>query len=152
MGAALLQHPDQLMRLRREPDLIPSAIEETLRWETPAQGTFRTALKDITIGDTTISEGARVQLAWGSANRDEDEFPDGERFLIDRKRTTNLAFGVGAHFCLRAFLARAEARVLFDKLLARTRAIEPRSGAQLATERMPVVRKYTSVPISTRRA
>lgn len=152
MGAALLQHPDQLERLRREPDLIPGAVEESLRWETPAQGTFRTALREVTIGGTVIPENARVQLAWGSANRDEERFPDGERFLVDRKRGTNLAFGVGFHFCLGAFLARAEARVLFEQLLARTRVIDPAGEPRLATDRMPVVRKYTRVPISTRGA
>ena len=118
-GAVLLaEHPEQRARLVRDPSLLPNAIEEMLRCEAPAQALPRRVLRDVSWHGTTIPAGAQVRLVWGAANRDEREFDDPDRFDIDRA-PRHLAFGVGTHFCLGARLARLEARVAFEELLAR---------------------------------
>ena len=119
-GAVLLeQHPDQLALLAREPDRIPNAVEEMLRFEPPAQALPRRARRDFELHGQTIPEDARVLLVWAAANLDEREFEDPERFDVERKIKRHLALGHGTHFCLGASLARLEARVAFEELLAR---------------------------------
>ena len=118
-GAELLaRHPDQRSELVADPSLIPNAVEEMLRIESPTQALPRTATRDIEFGGTTIPQGSRVMLAWGAANLDEREFPDPDCFDIHRKISRHLGFGHGAHFCLGASLARLEARLAFEELLA----------------------------------
>jgi cytochrome P450 len=118
-GAVLLaEHPEQREALRRDPYRIPNAIEEMLRCEAPAQALPRRVLRDITFHGRTLPAGVQVRLVWGAANRDDREFADPDRFDIDRA-PRHLAFGVGTHFCLGARLARLEARVAFEELLAR---------------------------------
>ena len=118
-GAVLLaEHPEQRARLTRDPRGIPDALEEMLRYESPAQALPRRVLNDVTLHDTTIPAGAQVRLVWGAANRDEREFEEPERFDITRA-PRHLGFGHGTHFCLGARLARLEARVAFEELLAR---------------------------------
>ena len=119
-GAVLLeQHPDQLALLAREPDRIPNAVDEMLRFEPPAQALPRRARRDFELHGQTIPEDARVLLVWAAANLDEREFEDPERFDVERKIKRHLALGHGTHFCLGASLARLEARVAFEELLAR---------------------------------
>lgn len=119
-GSVLLaQHPEQLSLLAREPDRIPNAVEEMLRYEPPAQALPRRARHEIRMHDQIIPEDARVLLVWAAANLDEREFEDPERFDIERKVKRHLALGHGTHFCLGASLARLEARVAFEELLAR---------------------------------
>jgi cytochrome P450 len=101
-----------------DPNGIPSAIEEMLRCESPAQALPRRVLRDVHYHDRTIPAGAQVRLVWGAANRDEREFEDADRFDITRA-PRHLGFGHGTHFCLGARLARLEARVAFEELLAR---------------------------------
>lgn len=118
--AALLGHPDQYARLRAEPSLLPSAIEEMLRYESPVQrGTFRHATEPLEIRGRTIGRGEMVAALIGAANRDPDVFPDPDRFDIARSPNRHLAFGVGMHACLGAMLARAEARIGFGRLFDR---------------------------------
>jgi cytochrome P450 len=118
-GAVLLaQHCEQRARLVADPSLLPGAIEEMLRFESPAQALPRVLRRDVTLHGTTIPAGARVRLVWGAANRDEREFPEADRFDVARA-PRHLAFGHGVHFCLGAHLARLEARVAFEELLAR---------------------------------
>ena len=119
-GAVLLaQHPEQLALLAREPARIPNAVEEMLRYEPPAQALPRRARREIQMYDQVIPEDARVLLVWAAANLDEREFEDPERFDIERRAKRHLALGHGTHFCLGASLARLEARVAFEELLAR---------------------------------
>jgi len=101
------------------PALLTSAIEEMLRYESPAQALPRVTRTDIRLHDTTIEAGARVMLVWGAANHDEREFAAAERFDIHRRIERHLAFGHGIHYCLGAALARLEARAAFSTLLER---------------------------------
>lgn len=119
-GAVLFaQHPDQKALLAREPGRIPNAVEEVLRYEPPAQALPRQTRKPLALHGRTIPVDERVLLVWAAANLDEREFEDPERFDVTRKITRHLAFGHGVHFCLGASLARMEARIAFEELLAR---------------------------------
>ena len=117
---ALLQHPDQRARFVSEPGLTNSAIEELLRYTSPAEmATPRIAREDVTFGFVTIPRGAWVIAAIGSANRDESVFSDPETLDLARDPNPHLAFGQGRHFCLGASLARLEAQVALTTLFAR---------------------------------
>jgi cytochrome P450 len=111
----LAEHPDQRERLVEDPSLWPNAVEEMNRVESPTQVLPRTATRDIEFHGTTIPEGSRVMLIWGSANHDDRLFDDPERFDITRQITKHLAFGHGIHYCLGANLARIEARLAFEE-------------------------------------
>ena len=114
---ALLRHPDQLARLRDEPSLARSAVEEVLRYDSPVQLTARTALVDQTIGDKTIRAGEQAITLIGAANRDPEVFENPDTVDIGRDPNHHLAFGGGAHFCLGAALARAEAQIALPELV-----------------------------------
>jgi cytochrome P450 len=115
---ALLQHPDQLALIKSRPDLLPLAVEEMLRFESPVQrATFRVTTKSFEIGHTTIEQGQQVSAVIGAANRDPDQFPQPDTFDMMRQPNRHLAFGLGMHFCLGAPLARTEARIGFARLL-----------------------------------
>lgn len=117
---ALFEHPDQRARLAEQPDLLPSAIEEMLRWVTPVMHFRRTALADREIAGQRIAAGDKVVMWYTSANRDEAQFPDADTFDIDRTPNDHVSFGAGGpHFCLGASLARLEARILFEEMLVR---------------------------------
>src|SRR5215813_1835495 len=103
---ALLRHPDQLERLRRDPGLITSAVEELLRYDGPVQRTARVPSEDIAIGDRVIPKGELVMPFIGAADRDPAQFPDPDRLDIGRADNRHIAFGWGIHFCLGAPLAR----------------------------------------------
>ena len=123
--AALLQHPDQMARLRSDPSLLPSAIEEMLRWSTPVRNMNRTATTDVNVNGMRIREGDRVLLLYPSANRDERVFADPHRFDVGRTPNEHVAFGAyGRHHCLGAPLARLELRIMFEELLRRLDHIE----------------------------
>ncbi len=122
---ALLQHPDQLELLRQDPSLVPIAVEEILRYVSPVMYMRRTATKDAEIRGMTIKAGQRVTMWYVSANRDEEVFPDPDRFDVTRQPNDHVAFGAGGpHFCLGANLARLEIRVLLEELLARPYEVE----------------------------
>jgi len=119
-GAVLLaEHPDQRRLLAQDPSLLPDAIEEMLRYESPAQALPRRLTRDVALHGQTLPEGSQLFLLWGSANRDEREFEHAERFDVRRRMKRHLAFGQGLHFCLGKSLARLEAQVAFEELLAR---------------------------------
>jgi cytochrome P450 len=111
------EHPDQLARLRAAPQLLPSAIEEVLRYRSPVQATFRVAARDVELHGQTIPARSLVLAMIGSANRDPRHFADAERFDVAREPNLHLAFGHGIHFCVGAPLARLEARVALPMLL-----------------------------------
>ncbi len=115
----LLEHPEEKARLLRDPSLVPSAVEEMLRWISPVMHFRRTATRDVELRGQTIKEGDKVVLYYISANRDEEVFPDAHRFDVGRTPNDHLAFGAGEHFCLGASLARIEIRVMFEELLRR---------------------------------
>lgn len=119
-AAVLFQrHRDQRDALVADPTRIPAAVEEVLRYWAPSQYQGRAATRDVTIHDRTIPVGARVILVTGSANRDEREYDDPDRFDIARDQHLSLGFGYGVHFCLGAALARLESRVALEELLRR---------------------------------
>ncbi len=120
----LIEHPDQWEALAADPELVPSAIEEVLRWTSTATHIVRTATVPVTIRDRQIAAGERVTLWNPSANRDEDVFTEPDRFDIRRKPNRHLALGAGEHFCLGSTLARAELRLLYTELLRQAQTVE----------------------------
>ena len=135
----LLEHPDQLARLRAEPRLLPSALEEVLRYRTPVQMVFRATKGDVALHGQVIPAGKLVLVMIGSANRDATKFQDADRFDITRDPNPHIAFGHGIHFCLGAALSRLEARVALTDLL------EQLKGVQLASSEPWVPRKALNV-------
>lgn len=121
---ALLEHPDQLAKLRADPSLLPGAVEEMIRWVTPVKEFMRTASRDYEIGGVTVKEGQQVLLMYPSGNRDDAEFDRPHEFDVTRKPNRHVAFGAGVHFCLGAALARMETQAIFAELLPRLEHIE----------------------------
>ncbi|WP_186245663.1 cytochrome P450 [Mycobacterium simulans] len=122
---ALIEHPDQCRLLVDNPALIPGAVEEMLRWNSPVVHMARTATADVEIRGQLIRQGDVVVMLYGSANRDEDIFgDDSEQFKVTRHPNPHIAFGCGEHSCLGAQLARLEACLLFDELLRRFPRLE----------------------------
>ena len=130
----LARHPDERRKLVDDPSLIPPAVEELLRFESPIQWFARTTTRAVALHDHVIPEGARVLLMWGSANRDERRWEDADHLDVTRSPRRHLAFGDGIHHCLGAPLARLEAKIALEELLARAPEYEV-SG--------PVVPLYT---------
>jgi cytochrome P450/ferredoxin-NADP reductase len=118
--AYLAGNPEDQRRLRAEPALIPAAIEEILRMWSPTRLMARTATRDVTLYDRTISTGDKVALMFSAANRDPEVFDDADNCIIDRKPNRHVAFGAGIHTCLGAALARAELRIALEVLFATT--------------------------------
>jgi cytochrome P450 len=122
---ALLEHPDQLERLRREPELMTTAVEEILRWATPVLHFRRTAMRDVEIRGKKVAAGDKVTTWFVSGNRDEDVFPDGDNFDVARSPNPHMTFGPGGvHHCLGAHLARLETKIAFEELLKRPVELE----------------------------
>lgn len=120
----LAEDADLQNRLRREPELIPNFIEEALRFESPIRGDFRLARADTTIGGVDIPAGATVMVHYGAANRDPRQFENPDTFDVNRPNSRrHIAFGRGIHSCLGEPLARTEARILLQRLLASSREI-----------------------------
>lgn len=117
--SALSESPELWTRLQQDRTLLPTAVEEMLRWASSTPYNRRTATTDVDIDGHHIAAGDKVTLWWASANRDERVFTDPHRFDIDRNPNPHLAFGRGVHFCLGASLARMEMRILFEALLDR---------------------------------
>ncbi len=118
------EHPEQWEILRADPSLVPHAINEILRMESPIQWFCRYATEDHSLDGTVVPAGSRVMLLWGSANRDERKYPDPERFDVTRKPSDHVAFGYGEHLCIGMPLARLEIRALLEALLPRVERFE----------------------------
>jgi beta-dihydromenaquinone-9 omega-hydroxylase len=124
MALAFAEHPEQYARVREEPDLVPSAVEEALRHGSPIQGLYRTATADHPVGDAYVPAGGRVLLLYAAANRDPRHYTDPDTFDVTRNPTDHVGFGFGIHFCLGAHLARLEGQVVLHELIRRVRTIE----------------------------
>ncbi|MFP5370861.1 MAG: cytochrome P450, partial [Actinomycetes bacterium] len=122
---ALLRHPGQLRRLREDRSLLPVAIEELMRFDSPLQLFERTATEDVAIGGITVRAGEKIAALLGSANRDPAAFGDPDTLDVGRAGNPHIAFGAGVHFCIGAPLARVELQAAFGSLLDRTSSIEP---------------------------
>jgi cytochrome P450 len=150
IGNAMLlfaRYPDIWRRLRNDPDGLDLAIEEVLRYLSPVQSMFRVAKQEVTLAGETIPSGAPL-VAWiGSANRDGDQFPEPDKFDIQRNPNRHLAFGHGIHYCLGAPLARMEAEIALKTMLERFRSIKTVPGVEL--ERIPSLLVYgvKSLPV-----
>lgn len=116
---ALIENPDQMRALRDDLDLLPTAVEEIVRWTSPSPSKRRTATRDVVLGGCEVEAGQKVQIWEGSANRDGSVFADADSFDVGRKPNPHLGFGQGVHYCLGANMARLELRVLFEELLGR---------------------------------
>jgi cytochrome P450 len=121
---ALIENPGELTRLQNNMDLLPTAVEEMIRWTTPVKEFMRTAAEDTTVRGVPIAKGESVYLTYVSGNRDEDVFNEPFRFDVGRDPNKHLAFGYGVHFCLGAALARMEMNSLFSELVPRLESIE----------------------------
>jgi cholest-4-en-3-one 26-monooxygenase len=145
----LLENPEQLERLRADPTLLPSAVEELLRWVSPVMQFTRRATKDAEVGGVVIPAGDRVALVYPSANRDERAFEDPDRLDITRTPNDHVAFGAGGpHFCLGANLARFEARIMFEGLLTRFVGLEVTEPiASLPRVHSNLIDGYARVPV-----
>lgn len=138
-------YPEQYDRLRADPDLIPMAIEELLRFTSPIQNLYRYTCTDYPVGDVTIPAGSRVLLSFGAANRDPDAFDAPDSFRVDRNPRMHVAFGYGAHMCIGAPLARMEAEAVLRQLVTRVEritAVGPTSWSTNSSLRGP-----TKLPI-----
>ncbi|MBI1814989.1 MAG: cytochrome P450 [Deltaproteobacteria bacterium] len=142
----LARHPDARADLVRDFERIPDAVEEILRYWTPAQYTMRTLLRDVTVHGQTMPRDARVLLLIGSATRDEREYTDADAFDITRKVPTQIAFGYGLHHCLGASLARLESRVSLEELHRRIPEYEI-DESRLERVHMSNVHGFASVPM-----
>jgi cytochrome P450 len=114
---ALLQHPEQLQRLRDDPSLIGNAVEEILRYDTSVQTLHRLPLRDMEVSSERIPEGVTVRLFMGAAGRDPERYPNAERFDIGREDNRHLAFNIGPHYCLGQALARLEAQIAIGAMV-----------------------------------
>ena len=121
----LLRHPDEMAKLRADSSLVPSAVEEMLRYANPLHYFRRTATRDVELHGVRIRAGDKVAMYYTSANRDEEVFADPQRFDVTRSPNPHLSFGQAEHFCIGVHLARLEARVFFTELLATFPRIEP---------------------------
>ena len=125
MALALAEHPDQMRKLKQNPALLDGAIEESLRWTTPARGFLRTALTDTQVRGVDIKAGQRIYLLYDAGNRDAEVFADPWTYDIERPNaSSHLGFGYGPHLCIAAHLARLEARELYGALLNAFGSIE----------------------------
>ena len=148
---ALLQHPDQLQKLRDDPAaLVERAVEELLRYNSSIQGTVRLATEDLELGGKQIRAGQFVVLLLGAANRDPAQFSDPDRLDVTRDEDRHLAFGLGIHFCLGAPLAWLEAQIAFAGLLQRFPRLQLAGGAEWQAEWHEnfFFRGLTSLPVT----
>jgi cytochrome P450 len=143
----LLRHPDQLEKLRADQSLMPSAIEELLRYESPIQYTSRLALDDVKMEGKTIRKRQAVIAVMGAANRDPERFPDPDRLDICRQDNRHLAFAWGAHFCFGAPLARLEGYIAFETVLRRMPNLNLEPGPVTWRENL-AFRGLTGLPVT----
>jgi pimeloyl-[acyl-carrier protein] synthase len=143
----LLRHSDQLEKLRTNLSLMPSAVEELLRYESPSQQTTRLAPEDTELGDKLIRKGQTVMVVMGAANRDPQRFPDPDRLDICRQDNRHLAFGWASHFCFGAPLGRLEGQLALEALLRRMPHLRLEPGSLTWRDNLGL-RGLTALPVS----
>ena len=144
---ALIEHPEQRERLTRPPELLPSAVDEILRWVTPVRAMRRTVMRDgVELRGKRIARGDSLVLLYNSANRDEAVFDAPEQFRVDRRPNDHISFGFGTHFCLGANLARMEIRVTLERVLARLPDLQLAPGARLERHASSIVNGLVHMP------
>jgi cholest-4-en-3-one 26-monooxygenase len=144
---ALLERPGQLDDLRAEPGLLPTAVEELLRWVSPVKNMARTATRPVEVRGQQLRRGDQLMLFYPSANRDEDVFADSGVLDVRREPNPHLAFGFGTHFCLGASLARLELRVMFAEVLSRLPDLALADPSTLAYRPSNFVSGLESMPV-----
>ena len=147
---ALLRQPAQLRHLIEEPDVMQSAVEELLRFDSPVQLAPRASIAEIRLAEVSISAGQRVTLMLGAANHDEGCFSDPDRLNVEREPNEHLAFGFDRHFCLGAHLARVEAQLAFSTLLRRYPGLAL-DGSPLQWVSNPAYRGLKALPVKLRK-
>ncbi|MGB3353624.1 MAG: cytochrome P450 [Mycobacterium sp.] len=145
MFDTLAHSPDQFAMIRDNPDLIPSAVEEQLRYSTPIQNLYRYTRTDYKVGEVTIPSGSRLLLAFGAANRDPEVFEDPDSYRADRNPRNHIAFGYGAHMCIGATLTRVEGHAVLRELASQASAITAAGTATWSTNSS--LRGPTRLPI-----
>ncbi len=143
----LLRHPDQRRELVDDPDTIPLAMEEMLRWSSPIKNMARTMTRDTDFFGAQLKAGEKMLLLFESANFDESVFLNAERFDIGRTPNPHVAFGFGTHFCLGNQLARLEGRIMFEQLFARLPDMELATDAPLQRRAANFVSGLESMPV-----
>jgi pimeloyl-[acyl-carrier protein] synthase len=142
----LLRNPSEMERLQEDQSLIPSAVEEMLRYESPSQHTGRLAPEDVELGGKMIRKGQAVMAVMAAANRDPERFPDPDRFDIARNDNRHLAFGYAAHFCFGAALARVEGQEAFEAIFRRLHSLELQPGTLVWRNNLGL-RGLTALPV-----
>ncbi len=145
-AVVLAQHPDSRRQLADNPKLVPAAVEELLRYDSPVQGLARTLTRPVDLHGQAMEPGDTVLLLFGSANRDDQAFPEADHFDIHRDPERQVAFGRGIHFCLGASLARLEARIALEAILARRRDWDVDLDSAVRLRSGPI-RGYSSLPL-----
>jgi cytochrome P450 family 142 subfamily A polypeptide 1 len=143
----LLRHPEQFQALRADRSLMPTAVEEMLRWVSPIKNMARTITRDLEFHGETLHQGQKLLLLYPSANRDEEVFDDPESFDITRSPNDHLAFGFGSHFCLGNRLARLELAVMFDRLLDRLPDLALAGDGEPPRRQANFVSGFETVPV-----
>jgi cytochrome P450 len=144
--AALAAHPEQWAALRADPELIPGAVEELLRWTTPVISFMRTATADCSVRGQAVAAGDPMLLLYASANRDEEVFgADADQLRVDRHPNPHVSFGFGPHFCLGAALARLEGRVVLSELVTRFASLTPAGPVERTAS--PVIAGVRHAPL-----
>ena len=142
---ALIANPAEWRALREDPSLVPAAVNEALRFESPIQGFFRSTLEPYRVGDVEIPRGERVQILYAAANRDPGHYAEPDSFRVRRNPTDHVGFGGGIHYCLGASLAEMEGRAVLSELVARFRELEI-AGPVVRTEN-PILRGFKRFPL-----
>jgi pimeloyl-[acyl-carrier protein] synthase len=145
---ALLEHPDQMARFKDDPALIPSAIEELLRYDSPVQWTARITTASVELGGREIPSGSMIIAAIGAANRDPSHFSDPDRLDIARADNRHVSFGFGIHFCLGAPLARVEGQIALGTFLRRMPDLALQTGATLDWRESSALRGLKRLPVT----
>lgn len=140
-------HPDERDRLIREPELMSTAVEELIRFAGSIHGIPRTVTKDVEFGGQKLCPGQQVIVNYASANRDDREFPDADRCILDRETNRHLGFGAGVHRCLGSNLARLEFRTGVERVLARMPDFTVATDAESIFHGNSVTRGYREVPV-----
>jgi cytochrome P450 family 142 subfamily A polypeptide 1 len=142
----LIENPGERQKLIDNPALIPTAVEEIVRWVSPVLNFARTATRDTELRGKKIARGQKILLMYPSANRDAEVFEDPDAFKVDRDPNPHVAFGIGNHFCLGANLARMEIRVVLEELLTRVPDMQYSDGPPKVHPSL-LVRSFTHMPV-----